>query len=160
MWERVIHCMLSSYYRLKAKSNKMNGLKIKGEQPDNRQLFYSRHYIRMLMAALIDLTIQRVGLAVHALELKSRMSDIVTMKNNLIDLALNICALTDGQVIGQDMSRHGTQVLGKTPHMQVMDPQHPFDLFNIGYHGLHVYIPRCGLEQDPNRLTQDPPGTV
>ena len=86
-----------------------------------RLLFAFNHCWKMPVCVFIYVTIQGVGLTVLTLQLKRGMADIVAMENKLIDLALNVRARADGQVIGQDMSRHRPQVLRQTPHVQVMN---------------------------------------
>src|SRR5687768_12071410 len=76
------------------------------------------------MNVTVQIAVERIGEAIHALQLKGCMRDVVAMSKNLIDLTLNLRACTDMNIIGKDVCRHGPQALRKTPNMDIMDAKH------------------------------------
>src|SRR5574341_1950286 len=108
----------------------------------------------------IQIAVQRIWQAINALELKRCMSDIIAIKGNFIDLALNVRTRTDRNILGKDMRGHGTQVLCKAPDMKIMNAKHTFDLDNVLHHRLDIHTTWGSFEQNVHCITQYPPGVV
>src|SRR5688500_17916732 len=112
----------------------------------------------MIMA--VQITVQRIRQAVNTLQLKRCVGDIIAVKNNLVDLALDVHTCTDGKVVGKDMGGHGTQILREAPDMEIVNTKHTFDLDNVLHQLFDIYIARRGFEQDVHCITQEAPGVV
>src|SRR6266487_3800071 len=88
------------------------------------------------------------------------MSDIIVMKKDLADLALNLRARADMKVVGENVGGHRAQALREAPNMDVMNAKHTIHLNNIIHHIFNVHITGCGFEQNIHCIAQNAPGIV
>src|SRR5688572_26617947 len=109
------------------------------------------------MRMTVQVAVQRIGQAVHTFKLKCGMGNIVAMKYDLVDAALDLRPRADMQIICEDMRRHGAQILRKTPNMQVMNAKYAHNLHHILDQFARIDIAWCGFEQNIHGVAQDAP---
>src|SRR6185369_13600818 len=112
------------------------------------------------MNVTIQITIQRIRSTFHTFQLKSCVRNMIAMVKQLVDLMLNISSCTDVKVIRENVGRHGTQTLCKTPHMDIVNAKHTLYLSNIFDHRLHIHVARRAFEQNINGILQNTPGII
>jgi len=115
-------------------------------------------YLSMEVIVGSNVTVQVGRDAAHTFQLQSSMGDPIIMEECFTDRRLNLGPLTNGYVIGQDMSGERPQAARDGPDMQVMHAADTLHMQNVGQHCIHVNIGGGGFHQNIDRLLQDAPG--